>query len=522
MKDRLPPAFPICPTSRRTFLRETSRGAATAVAAPVLLSRLGAAITNPTASGASTGAGDNPLFMSATKLAGLIRARKISSVEVVRLCLERIEQVNPRIHAVVTVCRERALAEAAEADAALAGGRSVGALHGVPMTMADVLDTAGIVSTGGTPGQREHVPAGDATVVARLRAAGAILLGKSNTSELGLDDGPATTNPVFGPTRNPFDPVRVPGGPAGGAGAIVAAGGAAFDIGSGTDGALRRAAAANGIAGLKATCGLLPRTGHILNRGALYDSLLQLGPLARRVEDLALLLPILAGPDDQDAMVVPVPLGDHAAVALKNLRVAFYTQPGSGLPRVSSEIAELVKRCASHFAELGCRVVEEAPPRMAELFAKTRIARGAAGGADLRRLFQAHGANAEPLLPETQGPEIPSPDYTLALLEMDALKSEQLAWVEHFDLLVGPASAGVPPRADRVSSDPGSAGHGADLDPYAINGWPAGVVRAGSSREALGLPLGVQVAGQPWHDHEVLAALAFLEERTGGWQPPAL
>lgn len=523
MNDSLPMASSASFTSRRSFLRRTSHGAAAAVAAPALFSRLrSASNSRPTPPRVSTDTSDDPLFMSATKLAGLIRSRTLSAVEVVKLYLGRIEQVNPRIHAIVTLCPERALAEAAAADVALASGRSVGALHGVPMTIADVLDTAELVSSAGTPGRQKFVPAKDATVVSRLRSAGAILLGKSNPSEFALGGGAGTTNPVFGPTYNPYDSTQGPGGPAGGAGAVVAVGGAAFDLGSGVDGALRRAAAANGIAGLQSTCGFCPRTGHILNRGALYDSLLQLGPLARRVEDLALLLPILVGPDGYDAMVAPVPLGDSSAVALKDLRVAFYTQPGAGsVGVVSPEVAELVKRCAGHLAELGCRVVEEAPPKMAELREKTRIARGAAGGADIRRLFQQHGSTADPSHPDTQGQEIPCPDYTLALLEMDALKSEQLAWVERFDLVLGPASVRSP-RADRTSSKAEYSGDSDCVDPYEVNGWPAGVVRAGTSREMPGMPLGVQIAGQPWRDHQVLAALAFLERRTGGWQRPSL
>ena len=485
------------------FLRQTSRGAAAAVAGPALFNRLEAAGTSRPAPVAVTGRSDDPLFMSAAKLAGLIRARKISSVEAVRLCLGRIEQVNPTLNAVVTLCRERALAEAAAADAALAAGRNTGALHGVPMTIADVFDTAGVVSTAGTPGRGGFVPEKDATVVARLRAAGAILVGKSNTSEFGLGSGSATTNPVFGPTRNPFDPAQGPGGPAGGAGAIVAAGGAGFDLGSGVEGALRMAAAANGLAGLKTTCGFCPRTGHILNRGALYDSLLQLGPLARRVEDLALLLPILVGPDGHDAMVSPVPLGDHTAVALKGLRVAVHTRPApGGSDAVAPEIAEVVRRCATYFAEAGCQVVEEAPPRTAELLEKCQAARGAAGGDDIRRLFKDHGSTADPSRTDELGTEIPSPDYTLALLEMDGLRSEQLAWVKRFDIVLGPVSAGA--------------------DSYDITGWPAGVVRAGTSRQSPGLPLAVQVAGQPWRDDRVLAALTFLESRTGGWQKPTL
>jgi amidase len=254
--------------SRRAFLRHAGYGTAAAFVASSLIARLRAAESSAATYLKSNDATDDPLYMSATKLAGLIRTKKISAVEAVKLCYARIDAVNPKINAVVAFCRERALAEAADADAMAAKGKFKGALHGVPMTIKDSFDTAGVVSTGGTLGRKGFVPGRDATVVARARAAGAILLGKSNTPEFTLGGGGrGTYNLIHGQTYNPYNLAYSPSGSSGGAGAIVAAGGSPFDIGSDYGGSIRGPAFANGIAGIKPTLGRCPRTGHIVGYG---------------------------------------------------------------------------------------------------------------------------------------------------------------------------------------------------------------------------------------------------------------
>src|SRR6266567_7812846 len=221
--------------------------------------------------------------------------------------------------------------QARAADAALARGQLLGPLHGVPMTIKDSLDTAGVITTGGTQGRATFVPEQDATVVARLRAAGAILLGKTNTPELTLSG--ETDNLVYGRTNNPYDVSRTPGGSSGGAGAILAAGGSALDIGSDTGGSIRLPAHFCGIAGIKPTSGRVPRTGHIVPFGmGAVDALTQLGPMARYVEDLSLILPIIAGVDWRDPAIIPMPLGDPRAVSMTGLRVAMYTDNGTMSP----------------------------------------------------------------------------------------------------------------------------------------------------------------------------------------------
>ncbi len=500
---------------RRTFLRRAGTGAAALFAAS-LHPRLfaGTSGQQPPESGDPT---EDLLFMSTVKLAQWIRERKVSAVEVVRAHYARIDAVNPKINAVVAFCRERALAEAAERDALLARGRTMGPLHGVPMTIKDSFDTAGVVSTGGTLGRRDFVPGADATVVARLRAAGAILLGKSNTPEFTLGGGgKGTVNLIHGVTRNPYHLDHQPSGSSGGAGAIVAAGGASFDIGTDYGGSIRGPAYANGIAGLKPTYGAVPRTGHIVGYGGPFDNFQEAGPLARRVEDLSLLMRVIEGPDDWDCAMVPIPMGDPAAVDLRRLRVAFYTTNGQVDP--SPEVREVVTRSVGFFEALGCAVTEDRPPKMREL-AEVRGAFSGANGRDhMRRLLARHGTSqASPGL-RLDGEEKTSAELTRLVEEMDAIKSEQLAWLERYDLILCPGShlPPIPLDHERPRDWTGTS----YTSQYNTTGWPAGVVRVGTADK--GLPLGVQVVGQPWRDDVVLAALAHIEGRSGGFQKPPL
>jgi amidase len=314
--------------SRRRFVA----AGATALGA-VAVSRGGSVWAADSSGGRPGESADELVYLSATQLAAAIRMKKVSATEAVQAYLRRIDEVNPKINAVVTLCAERALAEAKAADEALAKGAKIGPLHGVPFTIKDSLETAGVRSTSGTLGRAFHIPAKDATVVARVRAAGAILLGKSNTPEFTMGGGSrGTANLLFGQTYNPYNLAHSPAGSSGGAGAIVAAGGAAFDIGSDLGGSVRLPCHANGVAGIKPTSGRTPRTGHVPGYGGLFDSWQQLGPLARRVEDVALLMPILCGEDMEDAFCYDVPLGDPALVKLSGLRVAYYVDNGVFTP----------------------------------------------------------------------------------------------------------------------------------------------------------------------------------------------
>src|SRR2546426_3819020 len=339
---------------------------------------------------------DDIIYASATTLARAIRAKEISSAEVVHAYLQRIEAVNPQLNAVVQLRAEAAQAEARAADAALARGQLLGPLHGVPMTIKDSLDTAGVITTGGAKGRATLVPEQDATVVARLRAAGAILLGKTNTPELTLSG--ETDNLVYGRTNNPYDVSRTPGGSSGGAGAILAAGGSVLDIGSDTGGSIRLPAHFCGIAGIKPTSGRVPRTGHIVPFGmGAVDALTQLGPMARYVEDLILTLPIIAGVDWRDPAIVPMPLGDPKAVNITGLRIAMYTDNGIMSP--TPETAAAVRAAATALAEPGASVEEDRPAVLERTADLADSLSGGDGRAWVRRLLrQAGTVEMHPLL----------------------------------------------------------------------------------------------------------------------------
>ena len=285
---------------------------------------------------------NDAIYWSAARLARSLRARELSSREIVDACLARIEAVNPDINAVVQLVAERARAEADELDRYAAGGQFRGPLHGVPITIKDSFDTEGIVSTGGTLGRRDYLPSQDATVVARLRAAGAVLLGKTNTPELTLSG--ETNNLIYGRTSNPFDTTRSAGGSSGGSAAIIACAGSALELGSDTGGSIREPAHLCGIAGIKPTSGRTSRSGHIVPFGGVMDSLTQIGPMARYVEDLALALPIICGPDGRDPTVVPVAMRDPAALDRMQLRVAWYAD--NGIVSADAEIQRVVGETA--------------------------------------------------------------------------------------------------------------------------------------------------------------------------------
>jgi len=462
---------------------------------------------------------DELIYASAATLARAIRDKTVSVTEVVTAYLQRIEAVNPALNAVVHIIHERALAEALAADQALAHGRTIGPLHGVPMTIKDSLDTAGVVSTGGTKGRADFVPEHDATVVARLRAAGAILLGKTNTPELTLAG--ETDNLIYGQTNNPYDLSRTPGGSSGGAGAILAAGGSPLDIGSDTGGSIRLPAHFCGIAGLKPTSGRVPRTGHIVPFGlGAVDALTQNGPMARYVEDLILTLPIISGVDWRDPGIVPMPLGDPHAVDLRSLRVAMHTDNGIKTP--TPEIAAAVQTAAAVLADAGMTITADRPVALERVFELSRQLSGGDGRAWVRRLLSKAGTTAiHPWLMRRldEAQPLGVAEYTAVLEDVDKFRSEMLAFMQHYDIILCPVCAfPAPPHGTTFTEEMGKGF--SYTGAYNLTGWPGAVVRAGSSPE--GLPIGVQIVAQPWREDVALAVARHLETALGGWQRPVL
>jgi amidase len=463
---------------------------------------------------------DRPTSASAAAVARAIRDKVVSSEEVVTAHLQRIEDVNPCLNAVVQVAGEQAIAAARAADAALAVGTVYGPLHGVPMTIKDCLDTAGIISTGGTKGRATFVPARDATAVARLRAAGAILLGKTNTPELTIAF--ETDNLIYGRTNNPYDLSRTCGGSSGGAAAIVAAGGSPFDIGSDTGGSLRVPAHSCGTATIRPTSGRVPRTGNILPPAGAMDALTQIGPIARYVEDLAVILPIIVGVDWHDPAIVPMTLGDPKQVDLKRLRVAVHTDNGIAPP--TSETVKTVEAAADALARAGMAVNLARPAPIEQTFDLFLGLFAADGGASIQMLLQMYGTT-EPS-PAIQGVlELVSATPSSAaqfgglLVHLDMFRSAMLSFMEAYDVILCPACAHPAPPHGSSYSPEGLRGY-SYTQTYNLTGWPAAVVRGGTSPE--GLPIGVQIVARPWREDVALAVAQYLEEALGGWKAPSL
>jgi amidase len=455
---------------------------------------------------------------SASALARAIRTRDISSLEVVDEYLRRIEQVNPALNAVVQLTADDARRQAQAADAALARGDEIGPLHGVPFTTKDALETAGTISTGGTLGRAAAIPERDATAVARLRAAGAILLGKTNVPEFSLAF--ETDNLIYGATNNPYDLGRTPGGSSGGEAAIIAAGGSPLGLGSDAAGSIRWPVHCCGIAGLKPTTGRVPMTGHFPPIVGLTADLWALGPLARHVQDLALVLPIIAGPDGHDPRTVPAALGDPAAVDLSALRVAVSTRVGA--VSAEPEVAAVTQRAARALAEAGAAVEEATPPALDQVLELTFKYFGADGGAGVRTLFQLAGTTTPSPLIARFGHDLApfaldTAGLSALLVQLDVFRAQMLGFMSRYDVILCPPNAS--PALPHGTTFDHISGFGFTVA-FNLTGWPAAVVRAGTSGD--GLPIGVQAVARPWREDVALAVVAHVERALGGWQPPAL
>ncbi len=458
------------------------------------------------------------IYASATTLAHAIRTKSLSSEEIVAAHLDRIARINPQLNAIVELDAAAARAQARASDNALARGERCGPLHGVPMTIKDNLDTAGMISTGGTTGRAAFIPARDATVVARLRAAGAILLGKTNTPELTLAF--ETDNLLHGRTSNPYDLSRTSGGSSGGAAAIIAVGGSPFDIGSDTGGSIRLPAHFCGIAGLRPTSGRVPRTGHILPPAGALDALTVLGPMARFVEDLSLILPIIAGCDWYDSAIAPVPLGNAGAIVLKDLRVAVHTDNGIMTP--TAETVRIVRAAADALADADMSIVETRPPgieRTDELVSGLFDT----DSATTRMLLELYGTTAvhpwlQPSPAAADAPPALAATMAHWLFQWGLFRNQMLAFMEAYDVILCPVCAF--PAIPHGTSDDADKYHGFSYTKtYNLTGWPAAVVRCGTSPE--GLPIAVQIVARPWREDVALAVAAYLEQTFGGWQRPS-
>jgi amidase len=278
----------------------------------------------------------------------------------------------------------------------------------------------------------------------------------------------------------------------------------------------------NGVCGLKPTFGRVPRTGHIVDYGGIFDSWQEIGPLARRVEDLNLIASIIAGPDSKDAAMMPMPWNDPSRVEVKPLRVAYYSV--NGVAELTPETIEVVKKVAGFFAEAGCPVKEDYPKEIVMELEEVRSKLSPCSGPGVLRLAAKWGTKAlSPTLTSRAGVELPGTAELTELLErQDATRSRLLGWMKSYDIVLNPVMPKPAQPINAGTADAATRGRaGASyVGVHNTSGYPVAVVPAGVSPE--GLPIGVQIIGQPWAEDKVLAAAAYVESRTGGWHRPPI
>jgi aspartyl-tRNA(Asn)/glutamyl-tRNA(Gln) amidotransferase subunit A len=457
--------------------------------------------------------------MDAVTLAGHIRAKRLSPVEVIDAVLDRMDKLEPILHAFCTPTPELARETAKRLEADIMAGRPAGPLAGVPVGIKDLVLTKGIRTTSGSILYQDFVPDEDDVVVERLKAAGAVILGKTNVPELGYSG--ASYNMIFPATRNPWNVERTSGGSSAGSGAAVASGMGPFAIGSDGGGSIRIPASFCGLYGLKASMGrvpLYPGTRDERYPGVSgWESIEHIGPLSRTVADAALMMSVIAGPDDRDRHTLPEPnftWMDTPKGDLKGKRVAYSADWGYAL--VAPEVREVVGRAVQVFErDLGC-IVEEAHPGWEDpfghFFTLMLMETDLKG---MRRLIRQYGSQMMPHLVEALRTPLADEAITDAIMARKAVTNKAWRFFRQYDLVLTPTTA-VAPFVLGIQGPPTIDGKEAGpfqwlafTFPFNMTGQPAASVPAGFTRD--GLPVGLQIIGRHLDDPMVLRASAAYE-----------
>ena len=461
-------------------------------------------------------------FLTAVEMAQRIRSRELSCVEVMQAHLAQIDRVNPKVNAIVTYHPEPALEGAKAADAALQRGDEVGALHGLPVAHKDLVDTAGVRTTYGSPIYAEHIPQQDALIVERLKSAGAISVGKTNTPEFGA--GSQTFNEVFGATLNPYDLTKTCGGSSGGAAVALACGMLPIADGSDFGGSLRNPSNFCNIVGFRTAVGRVP----VWPSQTPWSALAVQGPMARTVQDTALMLSAIAGPDARcpvaltDAGETFNPLVHSLERDFDGVRIAWSVDMG-GLP-VDSRIVSVLEAQRGTFGELGCDIDDACPDfsDANEVFMTVRAAGMAATRAELLRTHRDQLKDTV-IWNIEEGMKLSAADVGMAEVKRAALYERVRKFMETYEFMVFPVSQHPPfdvtqPYLTEVN--------GVQMETYidwmrscyyiTATGHPAISVPCGFTDD--GLPVGVQIVGRHQSEFAVLQLAYAFQQATGFWQ----
>ena len=465
-------------------------------------------------------------FLSAVSMAERIRQKHLSPVELVESHLSRIQELNTRLNAFVQVDAEGARRQAQRAEEAVRNGNELGPLHGVPISIKSSIEVAGLRCESGSKLRQGFVSAHDAPLVSRLRHAGAIILGATNSPELLM--AWETDNLLYGRTNSPWDLERTPGGSSGGEAAAIAAGLSAGGVGSDGGGSIRVPAHFSGICGLKPTPGRIPATGHFPASAGPFALIGVVGPLARTVADLKVLFEVMQGPDDGDPSAAPVAVRWPKEDDLKRICIGYFEDDGR--TPVTAETRAAIQTAAQGLRRAGFQVDHFRPEGLElarQLWWKIF---GVAGGMLLGPMLKGHEAEISPLLKQFCSWVAAEPSHSGeslldAWVQRDLVRMKVFAQMREYPVLLCPAAA-IPAFRHGERSWQVEGKTVKYLDAWSYTEWfnllgtPAAVVPVGRSPE--GLPIGVQISARPWEEEIVLSVAAALEEQCGGWRPPPI
>jgi amidase len=464
--------------------------------------------------------------LTAVEMAEAIRLRQVRPTELVEAHLERIARLNPKLNAFVHIDTAGALANARSAEAAIAANDPLGPLHGVPITIKSSIDVARWPCPCGSRLRGDYLAKSDAPLVARLRRAGAVLLGNTNSPEFLM--AYETDNVVTGRTNSPWDLACTPGGSSGGEAAAIAARCSAGGVGSDGGGSIRIPAHFSGICGLKPTPGRIPATGHFPASAGPFASLGVVGPMARTIGDLEILFEVMAGPDSGDPMSSPAPIRHPGEAEVRNLRIGYFEDDGR-VP-VTPETRAAIRKAAKALEQDGFAVERLLPEELEAIRKIWWNLFGRAGQFVMGPLYAGREAELSPILAGFIRMVRKEPPLTLAefidtLLERDAIRSRFLRQMENYPVLICPACA-VP--AFRHGERQWKIGDAIVkyLDAMSYSQWfnalgnPAVVVPVGRSPE--GMPIGVQIVGRPYEEENILAIAQKIEKASGDLREPPI